>query len=191
MCWVRRYSVRTVRNDTMRDFLTYTGIFLTAIALQFFVVDPMQVWMYLNPLVYVAFIILLPANTKPVVVLLLGLLTGVVMDFFTGMGGLHTVVTLFTAYLRRFVMIFTLGREYTIEGEGTGMPSVKSLGGGKFLRYAGFMVAVHCLLYFALESLTWRYFYIVLLKTVVSWVVTLFVVWLVSLLFTVRTHKKT
>ena len=171
----------------MRNALTYIGLFLTAIVLQLFVFDPMHVWMYMNPLVYAAFIILLPVNVLPVVVLLLGLATGVVMDFFTGMGGLHTVVMLFTAYIRQFVMIFTLGKEYTGEG---GMPSVKSFGAGKFFRYISVMVAVHCLLYFTLESLTWKYYYIVVLKTVVSGAVTLLFVWLISLLFTVKTRKK-
>ncbi len=155
--------------------------------LQLFVFDPVHVWMYMSPLVYVAFIILLPMNTMPVAVLLLGLATGVTMDFFSGAGGLHTVVTLFTAYIRRYVMAFTLGKEYTEEGW---IPSVKTLGGDKFVRYASVMVAVHCLLYFTLESLTWKYYYIVILKTVVSGAVTLLFVWLISLLFTIRTRKK-
>ncbi len=171
----------------MRNFLTYAGLFLTAVALQLFAFDPVHVWMYMSPLVYAAFIILLPVNTLPVVVLLLGLLTGLTMDFFSGTGGLHTVVTLFTAYIRQFVMRFTLGGEYMEEG---GMPSVKSLGAGKFLRYASVMVAVQCLAYFTMESLTWKYFWIVMLKTVVSAAVTLLFVWLISLLFTIRTRKK-
>ncbi len=170
-----------------RNALIYAGLFLTAFALQLFVFDPMHVWMYMNPLVYAAFVILLPVNMMSVAVLLLGLLAGVVMDFFSGMGGLHTVVTLFTAYIRQYVMIFTLGKEYADDG---GMPSVKLLGVDKFMRYASVMVVAHCLLYFTLEALTWRYFYIVILKTVVSGAVTLLFVWLISLLFTVRTRKK-
>lgn len=171
----------------MRNALIYILLFLTAVLLQLFVFDPIHVWMYFSPLVYVAFIILLPMNTMPVIVLALGLLLGVTMDFFSGMGGLHTIVTLFTAYIRRFVMAFTLGREYTDEG---GIPSVKSLGGDKFMRYAAFMVGIHCLLYFSLESLTWKYYYIVVLKTIVNGAVTLLFVWLISLLFTIRTRKK-
>ncbi len=168
--------------------MIYAALFLTAVMLQLFVFNPMHVWMYMSPLVYAAFIILLPMNTRPVVVLLLlGLLLGVTMDFFSGTGGLHTVVTLFTAYIRQFVMRFTLGGEYTEEGA---MPSVKSLGAEKFMRYVSVMVAVHCLLYFTLEALTWKYFYIVILKTVVSGAVTLLFVWLISLLFTIRTRKK-
>jgi FlaA1/EpsC-like NDP-sugar epimerase len=84
-------------------------------------------------------------------------------------------------------MMLTLGKEYTDEGV---MPSVKSLGRQKFLRYAILMVTMHCFVYFTLEAMTWRYFYVVLMKTAVSVAATLLGVWLVSLLFTVGTPKK-
>lgn len=147
----------------------------------------MQGWIYFNPLAYIAFVILLPMNAKPVTVLMLGLLMGVFMDFFSGTAGLHTIVTLFTAYIRKFILMFTLGKESVEEG---GMPSVKSLGAAKFMRYASLIAGIHCLLYFTVESLSWNYYFVVLLKTAVSGTVTLLSVWLVSLLFTSRTRKK-
>lgn len=171
----------------MRNTLIYILLFWVAAALQLFVFDPMRGWIYFSPLVYIAFVVLLPMNAKPVAVLLLGLLMGVFMDFFSGTAGLHTIATLFTAYIRKFVMVFTLGKESVEEG---GMPSVKSLGPAKFMRYASLVVGIHCLLYFTVESLSWNYYYVVLLKTAVSGMVTLLGVWLISLLFTSRSRKK-
>jgi FlaA1/EpsC-like NDP-sugar epimerase len=84
-------------------------------------------------------------------------------------------------------MMFILGKEHTDESF---MPSVKSLDTGTFLYYATMMVAIHCFFYFSLEAMTWRYFYVVIFKTLVSGAVTLLGVWLVSMLFTVGTVKK-
>lgn len=172
--------------------MKYTGIFIVAVVLlQLIVFDSMQVWIYFCPLAYIAFIVLLPVNAKPLAVLLLGFATGLFMDFFEGTGGLHTAATLFTAYTRRWVMMLTLGREQFEEGiGGSGMLSPKSFGGGKFLRYAATMVFLHCLFYFSLETLSLQNYLSVAIKTAVSGLFTLASVWATALLFTVKTRRR-
>ena len=173
----------------MGGFLKYTGIFIVAVMLlQLIVFDSMQVWLYFCPLAYIAFIVLLPVNAKPLAVLFLGFATGLFMDFFEGTGGLHTAATLFTAYTRRWVMMLTLGREQFEEG--SGMPSPKSFGGGKFLRYALAVVFIHCLFYFSLETLSLQNYLPVMIKTGVSGVFTLASVWATALLFSAKTRKR-
>ena len=172
----------------MRNFLTYAGLFVVAAVAQLFVFDTVRVSIYFSPLAYIAFVVLLPLNMRPLAVLTLGFAMGIFIDFFEGTGGVHTAATLFTAYVRRWMMILTLGRD-TVEEE-TAMPSVKLLGRAKFLRYAALVAALHCLLYFSLEALTWTNYHLVLLKTVVSGVFTLLSVWACSLLFTVKTQKR-
>ncbi len=168
----------------MRKALIYSGIFIvSAIIMQLMIFDSMHLWIYFAPLAYVAFIVLLPTGTKPIVMIAMGLLTGVFMDFFEGTGGLHTVATLFTAYIRRYVIVFTLGREVLEEDA---MPSVAMLGGGKFVRYSILLVLVHCLIFFVLESLTWQNMHLVLLKTAISSVVTWIAVWSVQMLFSTK-----
>lgn len=169
--------------------LTYVGVFVVAVVLlQLFVFDSMRLGVWFNPLAYIAFVILLPANAKPLAVLMLGFMTGLFVDLFEGTAGLCTAVTLFTAWTRRPVMILTLGRE--VVEEAGAMPSPKLLGGGKFFRYAAFTVGVHCLLYFSLEALTLANYGLVLIKTFVSGVVTLGAVWMTSLLFTIKSRRK-
>jgi hypothetical protein len=173
----------------MRGVLTYTGLFLVAaVVLQLFVFDSVRVSIWFNPLAYIAFIVLLPVNMRTVAVLFLGFLTGAFMDFFEGTAGLHTAATLATAFVRRGIMTVILGRE-TVE-EQVSMPSANTLGAGKFLRYAALAVALHCLVYFSLEALTWTNYDRVLVKTAVSGAFTLLAVWVVSMLFTVKTQNK-
>ncbi len=165
------------------------GVFVTAaVLLQLFLLDSMRLGVYFAPLAYVAFIVLLPVNTKPLAMLFLGFALGAFMDFFEGTAGLHTATTLLTAYLRRPEMTMILGKD--VVGQENVMPSVKSLGGGKFFRFVALAVGVHCLVFFTLESLSWENYHLVLLKTAVSGVVTLFAVWAVSMLFTLRARRR-
>lgn len=61
--------------------LPYFMLFVVTVLLQVFLFDNLSISIYLNPLVYVAFIALLPLDTPPIVLLLSGLAVGVTMDF--------------------------------------------------------------------------------------------------------------
>jgi hypothetical protein len=161
---------------------------VAAVVLQLFVFDSMRLSIYFSPLAYVGFVLLLPVNARPLTMLLLGFATGVFVDVFEGTAGLHTAVTLWTAFSRRWVMLLTLGRE-TVE-EQTAMPSAKLLGGAKFLRYVALAVAVHAMLCFSLEAETWGNYGQVATKALVSGAVTVWAVWATSLVFTIKTRKK-
>lgn len=173
----------------MRKTLTYTGIFIVAVVvMQLLVFDSLHLWLYFAPPVYIAFIVLLPINTKPFTMLALGLVTGMFMDFFEGTAGLYTAVTMFTAFTRRGVMMVMLGREVVEEEEW--MPSFWSLGKWKFARYSAAVVLLHSLVFFSLEALTRSNYGFVLLKTLVSGTVTLVAVWAVAMLFTNKTMRR-
>ena len=80
--------------------LPYIGLFAVTVLLQVFLFDNLSVSIYLNPLVYIAFLALLPLDTKPVALLGAGLLLGVVMDYAMGAAGINTIATLLIAFLR-------------------------------------------------------------------------------------------
>ncbi len=169
--------------------MTYFGLFIvTVVVMQLFVFDSIRVSIYFCPLPYIAFVALLPIGMRPLAVLLAGFATGLAIDFFEGTGGMHTAATLVTAYVRRWMMIATLGRETVVEE--SAMPSIKLLGSAKFLRYAALLAGVHCVVCFSLEALTWTNFHLVLVKTAVSGLFTLTAVWACSLLFTAKTQKR-
>ena len=65
--------------------LPYLALFAATVLLQVFLFDNLSISVYLNPLVYIAFIVLLPLDTPPVVLLGAGLALGVTMD--GAMGG--------------------------------------------------------------------------------------------------------
>ncbi len=154
----------------MYRFIEYTFFFVVLILLQVFLFDNLNLGMYVHPLVYVGFIVLLPMETPAVAVLLLGLVAGFTMDIISGGAGLNTSAALAVAFARRPVLILIAGREEVKEG---GIPVVRRLGTGKYLKYCTVMVLLHCAIYFSLEALTWSYFYLTLLRIVLSAFVTL------------------
>jgi uncharacterized membrane protein YoaK (UPF0700 family) len=173
----------------MRIIITYLALFVVAVVVaQIFVFDSIRVSIYFCPLAYIAFVALLPIGMRPVAVLLLGFASGVVVDLFEGTAGAHTAATLVTAYLRRWMMTVTLGRDTV--GSETAMPSTKLLGAARFVRYAALLSVVHCVVYFSIEALTWSNYGLVLLKSLASSVFTLLAVWACSMVFTVRTPKR-
>jgi len=71
----------------MHRTLPYISLFVVTVLLQVFLFDNLSISIYLNPLVYVAFVALLPLDTPPVVLLASGLAMGVTMDFAMGAAG--------------------------------------------------------------------------------------------------------
>ena len=68
----------------MHRTLPYISLFVVTVLLQVFLFDNLSISIYLNPLVYVAFVALLPLDTPPVALLASGLAMGVTMDFAMG-----------------------------------------------------------------------------------------------------------
>lgn len=164
----------------MRQIIEYALLFLVLVLLQVFLFSGLELSVYLNPLIYIAFIILLPIETPPLLVLALGLLTGLTMDVATGAAGLNTLSTLPVAFLRGALLRLTCSKDSVTDG---GVPSVHRLGVLGFMRYAVAAVLLHSLIYFTMESATFDYFHLTLLRTVVSGVVTVAVVYFTSKIF--------
>ena len=108
----------------MHRTLPYLALFAVVVLLQVFLFDNLSISIYLNPLVYVAFIALLPLDTPPVVLLLSGLATGVTMDLAMGAAGVNTIATLLIAFARPgcCTPVTIFGREASPvpDGSGTG-----------------------------------------------------------------------
>ena len=95
--------------------LPYLGLFAAAALLQVFLFDNLTISIYLNPLVYIVFIALLPLDTPPAAALGAGLALGVTMDFAMGAAGINTIATLLIAFLRPTLagMIWIIARIFT------------------------------------------------------------------------------
>lgn len=159
----------------------YILLFAVTSLLQIFFFNNLSLWSCFAPMVYPAFVLMLPLNASSIVVLLSGLVMGVVMDWGMGTAGLNTIAMLATAYLRRPVLNLTLGAEVVRDG---GIPSMSRMGQHQFVQYLIIMMVLHCVAFFGFEAFTTSYFWYQFLRLVVSALASILFVWLIMSLFT-------
>ena len=163
--------------------LQYAILFVVLVLLQVFLFSRIGVSMYVHPLVYVAFVLLLPMEISGSGLLMLAALLGISVDFFMGTAGINTIAILFVAFCRPTALLLLVGKDEVKDG---GVPNVNRLGLKKFLRYAGVLIFLHSVVFFMLETLSWRFFYVTLLRIVLSSAVNLVLVYFTQRLFAVN-----
>ena len=163
----------------MHKTLPYLALFAVVVLLQVFLFDNLSISIYLNPLVYVAFIALLPLDTPPVVLLLSGLATGVTMEA----AGVNTIATLLIAFARPTLLGLLYSRDDIREG---GIPSTGRLGNRVFLNYLIVLVLVHHAVFFSLEALSWAHIVRTIVRTVASGAVSVAFIWVIARIFTAK-----
>jgi len=84
----------------MNDVIKNTILFIGLILFQVIVLNNVLFWGYINPLLYILFVILYPLKRDRSVFLLLSFLLGLSIDFFADSGGTNAAATLFIAYIR-------------------------------------------------------------------------------------------
>jgi rod shape-determining protein MreD len=149
--------------------IKYAFRFVVLLLLQVLVLNKINLGGYVNPYIYLLFILLLPAAMNKGLVLILAFLTGITVDIFGNTPGLHTAATVFMAYSRPAILnLFFKNIEFT----GTEEPIPAKVGLGGFFRYTLVMVFLHHLLLFMLEVLSLNNllhtFYSILLSTMVT-----------------------
>lgn len=167
----------------MYRIVPYILLFVATMLLQIFLFDNLVISIYFNPLVYIAFILLLPLELSHISLLGLGLMTGLAMDSVMGSSGLNTLATLPVAFLRPWLVGLFCNREDAREG---GVPSQSRFGTHKFVKYLIFGVVLHHGLFFALESLSWAYAWHTLLRVMLSSAASVFFIWLIARIFTAK-----
>jgi hypothetical protein len=160
----------------------YVVYFLALILAQVLVLNNMQISSYLNPYIYVLFILILPFETPGWLLIVSGFLLGFTMDLFpqgfTGEGstlGFHTAATVFMAFCRPIVLKWINPRD---EYEPGSLPRASDNGFLWYLLYSFIMVGGHHFVLFSFEAMSFSRFPEVVGRTILS---TLFSVFLILL----------
>ena len=145
--------------------LRYTLIFVLLIFLQLFLFNNIQFSGYVNPYVYIMFIMLLPFDISSWLLLFLSFLTGFVIDVFSGTPGMHTSATVAAGFVRPWVLrlISTRG-DYEFVSE----PSLRIYGFKWFLIYTLVIVFIHHFFLFYLEVFRLTDFFTTFLRVLIS-----------------------
>jgi len=167
----------------MYRILQYSILFAVVSLLQIFLFNNLMISAFFSPLIYVAFLLLLPIETPPIVMLLLGLLSGVAMDWTMGAAGVNTAATVFVAFFRLQLLGMLLGRENVHDG---GVPSALRMGDKLFFEYTVCFVALHHAIFFAMESLSLAHLWLTGLRWAVSVAASVVCCWLIARLFALK-----
>lgn len=146
--------------------------FILLVLLQVLVLNNIQFMGYINPYLYILFILSLPYQTPKWFVLLLGFTLGLTIDMCSNTMGMHAFATVFVAFLRNGIMkLFT-----SIEEGNNPTPSFYTFGVSAYIKYVVLMVFIHHAILFYLEAFSFVHFWIISTKILLSSVVTILLI---------------
>lgn len=139
--------------------------FVFLVLFQVLILNNIQLSGYLNPFLYVLFILMLPFQTPKWLVLILAFLVGISVDMFSDTGGLHAAASVFMAFLRQPVLKLISPRDgYDVVQS----PTVQQFGFGWFFSYAGILIFTHHLFLFYMETFHLAGFFSTLFRVILS-----------------------
>ncbi len=148
--------------------------------LQIYVFNNIELLGYLNPYVYVLFILLLPLETPRMLLLIASFIMGFSIDYFSNTIGLNMIACVLIAYLRPGLIRALSPKSEQDPGIKIG---IRDLGFRWFFIYASILVIVHHLVLFYLEVFRFNEFFETLKRSLFSAVFTIVIIIISQYLF--------
>ena len=149
----------------INSILRFGLIFILLILLQLLLFNNIQFSGYVNPYVYILFILLLPIDVPSWLLLILSFVTGLIIDFFSGSPGMHTSATVLAGFVRPYILRIVSPRDGYESGSD---PSMLNYGFRWFFFYALLVVLVHHTALFYLEVFRFAEFFRTMLRVLLS-----------------------
>ena len=163
--------------------LRFSLIFILLLLLQVLLFNNIQFSGYVNPYIYIMFILLLPFEIPAWLLLIISFFTGLIIDLFTGTPGMHTSATVLAGFVRPFILRVISPRDGYEAGAD---PSMQVYGIRWFLIYTSLIILIHHTALFYLEVFRFTDFFRTLLRVMLS---SLFSVTFIVLLEYIRKGK--
>lgn len=160
-----------------------TLLFITVLLVQVLVGNHINFLGYINPYVYILFIMLFPIRTNRTVIIILGFLLGLCVDFFSDSGGVHAAAAVTIAYIRPVLLKFSFGMIYehqSIKFSNTEL--------GNRLIYISLFTVIHHFVLFSLEVFNISKIILILQKTLFSSIFTIILCFMSTILFS-KKHR--
>jgi len=156
------------------------------VLIQVLIMNKVNFYGFLNPYVYILFILLLPFETPGWLLLLLSFTIGFTVDIFSGTLGLHAASAVFAGFVRPAIIKFVGEKpEYDI----TTQPKLQQMGLKWFLAYALTMTFAHHLFLNLLDVFNFSELWQTLLRVVVSSLFTFLFIMLFEYIFSPKKEK--
>jgi len=161
-----------VLNNTIR--------FLILVLLQVLILNHIHFFGYLNPMVYIVWVLLFPIRKSKTLFLILSFLLGLSIDFFSDSGGINAAATLFIAFIRLPILKIVLKKtdfDYLLF-------NIRSISFSKALLFISILTLIHHFIVFSLEYFSLNYFPSIIYNTILTSIFTIIISILGIILFT-------
>lgn len=156
----------------MISIIQHIFSFVLLVLIQVLVLNNIQFLGYINPYIYILFLLSLPVQVPRWAVLILAFLLGMSIDVFSNTPGMHSFATVLIAFFKDGVIkLFT-----SIEEGNNPSPSFHTLGVSAYMKYLITMVIIHHTTLFVLESFSFSNIWIILGKTLLSSFITILLI---------------
>lgn len=155
-----------------QQVIKYGLMFIGLVLTQVLVLNHIQFSGFVNPYIYILFILLLPLSSPRYVVLILAFVLGITIDVFSNSLGIHAFAAVLVAYFRPIVIGLISGHQEDMSD----YPGLMQNSLRWFLSYVTIMVILHHTVLFYLEVFTFHNFFETLFRIFLSSVFTIFVI---------------
>lgn len=157
--------------------------FIVLILVQVLILNNMNLSGYLNPSIYILFVLLLPEDINKSLLLVLAFITGYTIDMFANTPGLNAAATVMMAFAMPSIRnVFFKNIDFSAGEE----PSLTKVGLGSFFRYTLVLVFIHHFTLFFLESLSLSLFLFTLARIALGTLLSTLIILITMLLFSFR-----
>ncbi len=128
-----------------RDNILHIFQFFLLLFLQSFLLNNINLFGFINPNLYLLFIIIYRLDGNPTLLIIIGFVMGLLLDLLTQGSGGHTIATLTIAFLRLSIIKFSFGVNYDVP-----MGMIKGSLLRQRLLYFMLMVVIHHLILYSI-----------------------------------------
>ncbi|MCX6272704.1 MAG: rod shape-determining protein MreD [Bacteroidetes bacterium] len=165
-----------MNNEVFKNILR----FLVLVAIQVVILNRIHFLGFINPYLYVLFILLLPFETPKWLLLFSSFGIGMLIDAFSNSYGLHAGAATMMAFSRPFVLrLLTSRKEY----EPGIHPGLRDLGFNWFLSYSASLILIHHTFLFFVEVFRFTEIFATLFRIFLNTLITLLSVIIAQYLF--------
>ncbi len=151
-----------------KEILINCARFILLVFLQVFLLNNINLLGYINPYLYILFILLYPSSGNQTLLIFLSFLLGLSVDIFEDSGGVHAAACAFVAYIRPVVLKYSFGISY----EYNSVKLEKAAPTERFI-YVASIIFIHNFVMFALEIFSFEHILLLLKSTLFSGIFTL------------------
>lgn len=126
-------------------------LFIGLLALQVLLFDNIELFGFLNPYIYVLFVLLLPVDTSPLVAMPLAFAQGLTLDLFSSTLGLHATANTILAFVRPYILRSLSDRD---PNKSSIVPSMVHFGAARASQYVLAGVSIHHLALYLIAAAT-------------------------------------